>query len=105
ELLDAQLEVLADDALDVLVRDRANVVLELLQLGHDVGRDDGGAGREELAELDEGRGELVESLAQVSAALGGARGCRAELRAARQQVGQAVSLEEVAEAVPDRDLG
>ena len=72
ELLDAQLEVLADDALDVLVRDRADVVLELLQLDHDVGRDDVGARREELAELDEGRAELVEHLAQVPAALRGA---------------------------------
>ena len=63
ELLDAQLELLADNALDVVVRDRADVVLELLQLDHDVGRDDVGAGREELAELDEGRAELVEHLA------------------------------------------
>jgi hypothetical protein len=105
ELLDAQLEVLADDALDVLVRDRPDVVLELLQLGHDVGRDDVGAGREELAELDEGRAELVEHLAQVPAALGGAGRGGAEPRAARAAGRSGGGLEEVAEAVPDRDLG
>jgi hypothetical protein len=84
ELLDAQLELLADDALDVLVRDRADVVLELLELDHDVGWDDVGARRQELAELDEGRAELVEHLAQVTAPLGGTGRGGAQLRAARQ---------------------
>ena len=105
ELLDAQLELLADDTLDVVVGDRTDVVLELLQLEHDVGRDDVGAGREQLAELDEGRAELVEHLTQVPAALGGAGHFRVQLRAAGEEVGQAMGLEEVAEAVPDRDLG
>src|SRR4051812_42811395 len=105
ELLDAQLELLADHALDVLVWDRADVVLELLQLEHDVGRDDVGTRREQLAELDEGRPELVEHLAQVPAAFRRVRRRGVELGVARQQVGQAVGLEEVAEAVPDRDLG
>ena len=71
ELLDGELELFADDALDVRVRERAHVVLELLQLLDDVRRDDVGPRREQLAELDEGRAELVEQLAQVLAALGG----------------------------------
>ena len=107
ELLDRETEVLADHALDVLVRERPHVVLERLELDQDVRRDDVGPRREQLAELDEGRPELVEQLAQVLAALRG-RSLRRELRPPRQQVGQAVGLEEVAEPVPDghlRNLG
>jgi len=58
-------------------------------------------------ELDEGRAELVEHLSEVLAALGGTALQRHAL-AAGHEVGQAVGLEEVAEAVPDRylrDLG
>ena len=65
-----RLEVFADHALDVRVRERPDVVLEAAQLGDDVRRDDVGPRREQLAELDEGRAELVEHLAQVLAALG-----------------------------------
>jgi hypothetical protein len=103
QLFDRELELLADDALYVLVREGAHVVLERLKLGEDVGRNDVGAGREELAELDESRAELVEHLAQVLAPLGRAALGRHAL-AAGDQVGQTVGLEEVAEAVLDRDL-
>src|SRR5439155_19454906 len=65
--LDRLAEVLADDALDVRERERAHVVLQAAELRDDVGRDDVRAGREELPELDEGRAELVEHLAQVPA--------------------------------------
>ena len=105
ELGDRELEILLDHALDVLVRERADVVLECLQLEQDVRRNDVGARREELAELDERRAELVEQLAQVLAALG-ARAFE-DARAGeprRQEVGQAVGLEEIAEAVLDGDL-
>src|SRR5207249_2195050 len=43
ELGDRELEILLDHALDVLVRERADVVLECLQLEQDVRRNDGGA--------------------------------------------------------------
>ena len=69
ELFDGELELLPDRLLDLLERERADVVLEPLELRDDVGRDDVGTGREELAELDERRPELVEHLAQVLAAL------------------------------------
>ena len=106
EALDRLAELLADDALDLLVRERAHVVLEPAQLGDDVRRQHVGPHREELAELDEGRAELVEELAQVLAAL--RRRALDDPRAvpaAREKVGQLVALEEVAEAVPDGDLG
>ena len=106
EALDRLAELLADDALDLLVRERAHVVLKPAQLGDDVRRQHVGPHREELAELDEGRTELVEELAQVLAAL--RRRALDEPRAvpaAREEVGQLVALEEVAEAVPDGDLG
>ena len=63
ELLDREAEVFADHALDVLVREGTHVVLERLELDQDVRRDDVGPRREQLAELDEGRAELVEQLA------------------------------------------
>ena len=61
---------------------------------------------EQLAELDERRPELVEHLAQVPAPLGSHRRSRVGLdpRRPRKDVGQLVPLEEVAEAVADRDL-
>ena len=106
ESLDREAEVFEDDALDLLVRERAHVVLEAAELADDVRRQDVGPHREQLAELDEGRAELVEELAKVLAAF--RRGALEELGpvpAARDQVGQLVALEEVAEAVPDGDLG
>ncbi len=110
EPLDRVAEILLDHTLCVLERERTHVVLEPAQLGDDVGRDDVRTGRQELAELDEGRPELVEELAQVPAALGRARllcsgGEPGLRRAAGQQVGELVRLEEVAEAVTDHHLG
>ena len=69
ETLDREAEVFEDDALDLLVRERAHVVLEAAELGDDVRRQDVRPHREQLAELDEGRAELVEELAEVLAAL------------------------------------
>ena len=69
EALDRLAELLLDDALDVFVRERAHVVLQASELGDDVRRQDVGPHREQLAELDEGRAELVEQLAEVLAAL------------------------------------
>ena len=106
EALDREPEVLLDHALDLFERERADVVLEPAELRDDVRRQDVRPHGEELAELDEGRAELVEELAQMLAALG--RRALEELRAvapAGDQVGQPVALEEVAEAVPDGDLG
>ena len=107
ELLDGELELLADHALDLGEGERRDVVLEGAQLDDDVRRHDVGTRREQLPELDERRPELVEHLAQVLAALG-----RCRLRLERhgcprpgQEVGQLVRLEPVAEAVPYGDLG
>jgi hypothetical protein len=69
EALDREAEVVLDDALDLLVREGAYVVLQAAELGDDVRRQDVRAHREQLAELDEGRAELVEELAEVLAAL------------------------------------
>src|SRR5262249_11240896 len=66
-LLDRQAELFADDSLDLSERNWPDVVLELLQLDDDVGWDDVRARGEELAELDEGRAELLEHLAQAPA--------------------------------------
>ena len=95
QALDRLAELLRDRPLDVRVRERPDVVLEAAQLGDDVGRHDVGPGREQLAELDEGRPELVEHLAQVPAAR----------RALDRRVGRLVALDRIAEAVPDGDLG
>src|SRR5206468_2108775 len=106
EALDREAKVFLDDALDLVVREGTHVVLEAAELGDDVRGQDVGAHREQLAELDEGRTELVEQLAEVLPAL--RRRALEKFRpvpAARDQVGQLVALEEVAEAVPDGDLG
>ena len=54
-LLDREPELGADHGLDLVERNGRDVVLELAQLGDDVRRDDVGARREQLAELDERR--------------------------------------------------
>jgi hypothetical protein len=59
-----------DDLLDLVERDGRHVVLELLQLEDDVGREDVGARRRDLPELDETRAEVLQHESQ---ALG--RGC------------------------------
>jgi hypothetical protein len=90
--VDPEPELLLDDALDVLDRERRHVVLELLQLDDDVRRDDVGPGREQLTELHERRAELVEHLPQASAPV-----------AVRLPVGRAPPVDEVAEPVSRRD--
>ena len=68
------------------------------------GGSDVGTRREQLAELDERRPELVEHLAQVLSSL---RRLALDLAArprAAAEIGQAMVLEPVAEAVPNRDL-
>ena len=94
EARDRLVQVLEDDALDVGVRERLDVVLEAAELGDDVGRDDVRARREELAELDERRPELVEHLPQVPPAK-------------RRRLGRRrpPAFEHEAEAVAHRDLG
>ena len=66
-----------------------------------------GPRREQLAELDERRTELVEHLAQVPPRSEPVADIGPDLdpRRPRQQVRELVPLEEIAEAVPDRDLG
>jgi hypothetical protein len=104
ELLDGELELLLDHALDLGVGDRRDVVLQRLQLEDDVRRDDVRARGEELAELDEGRPELVQHLPDAEAAVRavgrdvdfpGATGPRPV---------RPVRVEEVAEAVLRCDL-
>jgi hypothetical protein len=68
--LDRQVEVLGDDALHVREREGRDVVLEAAELRDDVRRHDVGPRREQLPELDEGRAELVQHLAQVAPARG-----------------------------------
>ena len=92
--LDRLAELRADRALDVRERERAHVVLEPAQLGDDVGRNDVGPRREQLPELHERRPELVEHLAQMPPA-----------RRARLVALAAAAVDDVAEAVPHRDLG
>ncbi len=69
EALDRLAELGADHVLHLLVRERRDVVLEPAELGDDVRRENVRPHREQLAELDEGRAELVEHLPQVAAAL------------------------------------
>src|SRR6185503_4649941 len=104
ELLDGQLELLLNDAFDLGVRDGRDVVLERLELEDDVGRDDVRARREKLAELDEGRPELVEHLPDAEAAVRAVRGDVDFPSAARAHPVRPVGVEEVPEAVLGRDL-
>ena len=60
--LDRLAEALLDHLRRLLVRERRDVVLEAAELGDDVRRQDVRPHREELAELDERRAELVEHL-------------------------------------------
>ena len=104
ELVDGEPKVLVDHVLDVAEREGTDVVLECAELRDDVGRQDVRACRQQLAELDERRAELVEHLPQVLAAL---RRLPVQLDArpaAREELGQLVLVEPVAEAVADRDL-
>ena len=98
-----QVEIFLDHPLHVLERERPDVVLQAAQLADDVRREEIRPHREQLAELHEGRAEIVEQLAEVAAALGGLAVERDRVLA-RHEVGQLVRGEEVAEPVPDRGL-
>ncbi len=104
ELLDRETEVLLDDRPDLCERERMDVVLQRLQLEDDVGRHHVRPRREKLPELDEGRPELVEHLAEPLTARRALPHGRHLALAARDDVAEAMGLEEVAEAVPRRDL-
>jgi hypothetical protein len=93
QLVDGALQLSADDLLDLLVGKGRDGVLEEAELGDHLGRDHVRADGEQLAELDEGRAELVEHLAHVAATGGHGHVDRIVL-AAR------TPLEGVAEAVP-----
>ena len=69
-LLDREPELLLDHPAHVRERKRRHVVLQPAELGDDVGRHHVRPRREELAELDERRPELVEHLPQPPAAVG-----------------------------------
>jgi hypothetical protein len=71
EALDRLPELFLDHTLDVFVGEGTHVVLQAAELGDDVRREDVGAHREQLAELDEGRAQLVEELAEVLASFRG----------------------------------
>src|SRR5581483_11138629 len=94
EALERQPELCLDRPARLLERERPDVVLQRAELGDDVGRDDVGPRREQLPELDERRPELVEHLAQMAAPCG--RAVRIDAVAA--------ALDDVPEAVADRDL-
>src|SRR5262249_57528777 len=64
-LFDRQAELLLNHPADVFEGNRADIVLQPLELDEDVRRDDVRPGREELAELDEGRAKLVQHLPQT----------------------------------------
>ncbi len=91
-LLDREAQLRLDDPLDVLHRERRDLVLELAKLDDDVRRHDVGSRREQLAELDEGRPQLVEHLAEASSPI-----------AVGLAVGRAAPVEEVPEAVAGGD--
>src|SRR5205807_1535291 len=93
QALDRLAQLFGDGALDVGERKRANVVLQAPELGDDVGGNHIRAGREKLPELDEGRPQLVEHLAQMTAS-----------RRPLAVLVVPAAFERVAEAVANRDL-
>jgi hypothetical protein len=58
-------EALLDDDLDLLEADGRDLVLELLQLGDEIGRQNVAAGRDDLPELDERRTEILKNEARA----------------------------------------
>jgi hypothetical protein len=97
DLLDREVELLLDDPADARERLGPGVVLKAAQLVQDVRRHDVGPGGQQLAELDEGRAQLVQHLAQPPAAVAGAD---------RGVVGDGLlAAEGVAEPVAGGDLG
>ena len=99
QAVDGRLELGLDTRSISAYGHRRDRVLEQAQLGEDLGRDDVGAGREQLPELDERRPELVEHLAQVAAERGQV------LRLDHRRAPQRVPLEHEPEPVLGRDLG
>ena len=91
-LLDREVELALDHTAHLVEGERSDVVLQAAQLGDDVRRDHIGPRREQLAELDERRPELVQHLAQPPPAVG-------KLRV----VIPPAPVDEVAEAVPRGD--
>jgi hypothetical protein len=105
QALEREAELFLDHLLDVGEREGADVVLQAAELGDDVRRQDVRPRRQELAELHERRAELVEHLPQVLSALRRLPVDDVDARAApREEVGQPMRVEPVAEAVPDGDL-
>ncbi len=90
---DRLLQILGDHPLDIGERERRHVVLEATELDDDVLGDDVGSRGEQLPELDEGRPELVEHLAEMASTN-------------RVDVGgSTAAFEQRPEAVLHRDLG
>ena len=97
-------ELLLDDALGLLEREGAHVVLQRPQLGDQVGRHDVRPGGQKLAELHERRPELLQHLAQMLSARGRCHRVDVGDPPSGNEVGELVRLEEVAEAVAHHDL-
>ncbi len=73
EAFGGEAEVLLDHAAGLLAGKRGHLVLEAHQLGHDLVGQQVGTRAEKLPELDEGRAELLEELADVPPELRGRR--------------------------------
>ena len=91
----------------LLERHRRHVGLQLLEFGDPARREEVDARRHHLAELDEGRAELLErhahALRRLERDLLGDRAAVQDLPGALEHAGDADALHEVAQAVPDED--
>ena len=98
---------LLDDRQQLVERDRRRAAVQLRELRGPLGRQEVVAGREHLPELDEGRAELLERLAQTLLRLELRAACRRaplqDLPGPFQHRGDADPADEVAETVPDED--
>ena len=101
-LLHGQPELGLDRGTRLLERERRHVVLQAAQLDHDVRRHDVRPRREQLAELDERRAELVEHLPEPPPAVGDRVAVRAVVPG--QEIAEPVPAQEVAEAMSRGDL-
>ncbi len=104
EAFDRVPQLLLDHALRLFERERTHVVLERPQLDDQVVRDDVGPHGQKLSELHERRPELLQHLPQVLAARRRRHRIDVPRPPSRNEVGQPVRLEEVAEAVAHHDL-